>query len=49
MEGMIIAALSQNIPLPSFVESVEAMAARRAILLAQEISLTRVVMEGDSL
>ena len=49
VEGMIIAALSQNIPLPSSVESVEAMAARRAILLAQEISLTRVVMEGDSL
>ena len=49
VEGMIIATLSQNILLPSSVESVEAMAARRAILLAQEISLTQVVVEGDSL
>ena len=49
VEGMIIAALSQNIPLQSFVESVEAMATRLAILLAQEISLTQVVVEGDLL
>ena len=49
VEGMIIAALSQNIPLPNSVESVEAMAARCAILLAQEISLTQVVVEVDSL
>ena len=49
VEGMGIAALSQNIQLPSFVDSVEALATRRAIILAQEISLTQVVVEGDSL
>ena len=49
VEGMVIAALSQNIQLPSSVDSVEALAAWRAIILAQEISLTQVVVEGDSL
>ena len=33
-EGMVIAALSQNIKLPSSVDLVEALAARRAILSA---------------
>ena len=40
-EGMVIAALSQNIKLPSLVDLVKALAARRAILFAQEISITR--------
>ena len=35
VEGMVIAALSQN-KLPSSIDSVEALAARRAIILAQE-------------
>ena len=48
-EGMVIAALSQNIKLPSSVDLVEALAARRAILFAQEISITHVEVEGDSL
>ena len=34
IEGMVIAALSQNIQLPSSVDSIEALAARRAIILA---------------
>ena len=34
VEGMIIAALNQNIPLPSSIDSVEALATRRAIILA---------------
>ena len=46
---MIIAALSQNIQLPNSVDLVEALAARRAILFAQEICLAHVVVEGDSL
>lgn len=49
MEGMVIAALSQNIQLPSSVDLVEALAARRALIFAQEISLVQVVVEGDSL
>ena len=48
-EGMIIAALSQNIKLPSSVDLVEALAARRAILFAQELCLGQVMVEGDSL
>ena len=48
-EGMVIAALSQNIKLPSSVDLVEALAAQRAILFAQEISVTHVEVEGDSL
>ena len=48
-EGMIIAALSQNIQLPSSVDLVEALAARRAILFAQELCLAHVMVEGDSL
>ena len=49
VEGMVIVALSHNIQLPSSVDSAEALAAQRAIILAQEISLTQVVVEGDSL
>ena len=48
-EAMIIAALSQNIQLPSSVDLVEAFATRRTILFAQEICLAHVVVEGDSL
>ena len=48
-EGMVIAALSQNIKLPSSVDLVEALAAWRAILFAQEISVTHVEVERDSL
>ena len=47
--GLIIAALSQKIPLPSLVELVEALAARRAIIFAQEISIFKAEVEGDSL
>ena len=47
--GMIIAALSQRIPLPSSVSMVEALAARRALTFAQEISIFSVEVEGDSL
>ncbi|XP_030973303.1 uncharacterized protein LOC115993151 [Quercus lobata] len=47
--GMIIAALSQKILLPSSVDMVEALAARRALIFAQEISIFKAVVEGDSL
>ena len=47
-DGQVMASLSQNIPLPSTVIEVEALAARRALILAQEIGFTRVVLEGDS-
>ena len=46
-DGEIIAALSQRILLPFSVEMAKAMAARRALLFAQGLSLYKVMMEGD--
>ena len=43
-----MASLSQNILLPSTVIEMEALAARRALILAQETGFTQVVLEGDS-
>ncbi|XP_075655215.1 uncharacterized protein LOC142625444 [Castanea sativa] len=48
-DGEMIAALSQRISLPFSVEMAEALAARRALLFAQELSLSKVVMEGNCL
>ena len=45
-DGEIIAALSQRIPFPHSVEMVEAMAARKTIVFAQEMSLSKVVVRG---
>ena len=47
-DGQVMASLSQQIPLPSTVIEVEALAACRALILEQEIGFTRVVLEGDS-
>ncbi|KAL0003476.1 hypothetical protein SO802_017257 [Lithocarpus litseifolius] len=46
--GLVLAALSQEIPLPTSVETVEVIAARRAILFAKELGFARVMVEGDS-
>ena len=46
-EGAVMASLSQQVPLPTTVAQVEAMAARKAIEFALEIGLTRVIIEGD--
>ena len=45
---LVLAALSQKIPLPTFVEIVEVMATRRALLFAKELGFERVMVEGDS-
>ena len=45
----MIAALSQKILLPQTVEMVEALVAKRAILLVTELSLFKVLVEGDCL
>lgn len=45
--GQIISALSQRIPLVHSMELAEAMAARRAILFAKELSLFNAEVEGD--
>ena len=47
-EGMVIAALSERISLPSTVEDVEALACRKAISFAIEMGLQDVIFEVDS-
>ena len=45
--GNIIAALSQKIKLPQTIELVEALAAKRAVTLAAELSIHKVMVERD--
>ncbi|XP_023874803.1 uncharacterized protein LOC111987330 [Quercus suber] len=45
----VIAALSQKIGLPHSMETTEALAALRAIVFAKELSVFKVVVEGDCL
>ena len=46
---LIIVALSQKIPLPSSMDMVETLAARRALIFAHEINIFKAVVEDDSL
>ena len=48
-EGCVIAALSQKISMTQSVELAEALAARRAVTFDMELSLSRVIIEGDFL
>ena len=43
-----MAALTQIIPLPTSVEIVEVLAARRAVIFALELGFDQVILEGDS-
>ena len=47
-DGVVMASMSQQLPLPTTVAMVEALAARKAIEFALELGLTKVIMEGDS-
>lgn len=47
-QGLVMASLSQKIPLPFTVIEVEALAARKAVKFAAELGLDRIVLEGDS-
>ena len=47
-EGAVMASLLQQIPQPTTVAQVEALAARRALEFALEIGITSAVFEGDS-
>ena len=40
-------AFSQQIPLPTSVDVVEALAARQALVFAEELDFDRVIVEGD--
>ncbi|KAL0009466.1 hypothetical protein SO802_010968 [Lithocarpus litseifolius] len=46
--GLVMAALTQVIPLPTSVEIVEVLAARRALIFAYELGFNRIILEGDS-
>ena len=46
--GGVLASLAENIPFPQTVTNVEAAAARRAILLARDLNLSSIILEGDS-
>ena len=47
-EGEVMASLSQQIPLPTTVAQVEALAAHRAVEIARELGFPRITIEGDS-
>ena len=49
LAGLVIAALSEKVRLPGSVDVVGALAARRAISFAKELSLHHLVVEGDLL
>nr|XP_023922898.1 uncharacterized protein LOC112034311 [Quercus suber] len=43
-----MASMTQQLPLPTTVAQVEALAAMRAVEFALELGMTKVIMEGDS-
>ena len=47
-QGLAMAALAQNVQLASSVVEMEALATTRAVELAVEIGLDRIIFEGDS-
>ena len=46
--GLVMALLTQQIPLPATVIEIEALAAQRAMELALEIGLANIVLDGDN-
>lgn len=47
-KGLVMAAFTQFILLPTSVETVEVLAARSAVGFTQELSLEQLILEGDS-
>ena len=47
-DGAVMALMAQQIPLPTTVAQVEALAARRVVEFALEIGITKAIVEGDS-
>ena len=45
--SLVMAASTQVIPLPTSVEMVEVLAARRALIFANELGFDKVILEGD--
>ena len=48
IEGAIMASMSQQIPLPTTVAQVKALAARRAAAFALEVGINKAILEDDS-
>ncbi|XP_030941499.1 uncharacterized protein LOC115966398 [Quercus lobata] len=46
--GQVVGSLAEKIEMPSTMEVLEAMAARRAMLFMEELGLRHAVFEGDS-
>jgi len=46
--GLVMAASTQVIPLPTSVKMVEVLAARKAFIFANELGFDKVILEGDS-
>lgn len=46
-KGVMLASLSQQVPLPTIVAQVEALVVRRAIKLTLEIGITQATIKGD--
>ena len=46
--GGVLAPLTKKIPLPQMVVDVEVVATRRAIMLARDLNLNSIILEGDS-
>ena len=47
-DGLLMASLAQQVPLPPSVIGVETLAARRALEFALELGFDRIILEGDS-
>ncbi|KAK9995687.1 hypothetical protein SO802_020373 [Lithocarpus litseifolius] len=47
-EGCVIGALAERIPLPISVATVEALACRRAVQFAKDLSIYEATFEGDA-
>ena len=48
-QGMAMASLSQNIPLPHSVVNLETLAACRALEFSLELGFDKAILEGDSM
>lgn len=46
-KGVMLASLSQQVPLPTIVAQVEALVVRRAIKFTLEIGITQATIKGD--
>lgn len=46
--GQVMVSVFKNISLPSSVENIEALVAVRALIFAQEVGFSSIILEGDS-